>query len=197
MPSADVDGLLGLMLLQDFAAGGAAFRRWRDRPAAGPGPDACGTRERSPRGCGWSRARWRGRRSAAFTLQGAIAAAHARAASAEATDWGEIVRLYGLLARANPGPVVELNWAVAVAMRDGPAAGLARIEALMAGDGLADYRYAHMARADLLRRLERAAEAREAYGRALALPLPPEERRFVEARVAELGPCVAQSRKAW
>ena len=94
---------------------------------------------------------------------------HAEAPSAAATDWAQIVALYDVLAQAEPSPVVELNRAVAVAMRDGPAAGLALIDALLARGDLADYHLAHSARADLCRRLGRTADARDAYQRALEL----------------------------
>jgi RNA polymerase sigma-70 factor, ECF subfamily len=121
-----------------------------------------------------------------YTLQAAIAAVHAQAADAAGTDWGEIVGLYDVLLRMDPSPVVELNRAVAVSMRDGPAAGLALIEALLARGELSDYHLAHAARADLCRRLERGAEARDAYKTALALARQASERRFLERRIAEL-----------
>jgi RNA polymerase sigma-70 factor, ECF subfamily len=121
-----------------------------------------------------------------YGLQAAIAAAHAEAPTAEATDWDRIVGLYDLLARADPSPVVELNRAVAVAMRDGPAAGLARIDPLLAGGRLDTYHLAHAARADLLRRLGRTADARAAYQRALDLARQRPERRFLERRLREL-----------
>jgi RNA polymerase sigma-70 factor, ECF subfamily len=122
-----------------------------------------------------------------YGLQAAIAAAHAEAPTAEATDWDRIVGLYDLLARADPSPVVELNRAVAVAMRDGPAAGLALVDSLLAGGQLGTYHLAHAARADLLRRLDRPAEARAAYRRALELTRQQPERRFLERRLRELG----------
>ena len=121
-----------------------------------------------------------------YTLQAAIAAVHADAPSAAATDWAQIVALYDVLARVEPSPVVELNRAVAVAMRDGPEAGLALIDAIFARDELADYHLAHAARADLCRRLGRTAEARNCYERALALARQDPERRFLERRLAEL-----------
>ena len=126
------------------------------------------------------------RRFGPYTLQAAIAGVHADGEAA-ATDWGEIVGLYDLLLRVDPTPVVELNRAVALAMRDGPAAGLAQIDALLARGELADYHLAHSARADLCRRLGRAAEARAAYERALALARQEPERRFLERRLGELG----------
>jgi RNA polymerase sigma-70 factor (ECF subfamily) len=126
------------------------------------------------------------RRFGPYTLQAAIAAVHAGAASADATDWREIVGLYDLLLRADPSPVVELNRAVAVAMRDGPAAGLALVDTILARGDLQDYRLAHAAQADLCRRLGRTAQARAAYERALALTRQAPERRFLERRLAEL-----------
>ena len=121
-----------------------------------------------------------------YTVQAAIAAVHANAANAVATDWAQIVALYDLLARVEPSPVVELNRAVAVAMRDGPSAGLALIDAILEGGDLSDYHLAHAARADLCRRLGRRAEARASYERALSLTEQEPERRFLERRLAEL-----------
>jgi RNA polymerase sigma-70 factor, ECF subfamily len=126
------------------------------------------------------------RRFGAYALQAAIAAVHAQAPSAEATDWKEIVGLYDVLLRVEPSPVVELNRAVAVAMRDGPEAGLALIDAILARGELSDYHLAHAARADLCRRLGRTAQARASYKRALALARQEPERRFLERRLAEL-----------
>jgi RNA polymerase sigma-70 factor (ECF subfamily) len=126
------------------------------------------------------------RRFGPYTLQAAIAAVHAGAPSAAATDWAQIVALYDVLVRADPSPVVELNRAVAVAMRDGPAAGLALIDAILARGDLGDYRLAHSARADLCRRLGRTGEARAAYERALGLTRQEPERRFLERRLREL-----------
>ena len=126
------------------------------------------------------------RRPGPYCLQAAISAVHADAPRASATDWGEIVGLYDLLAQLEPSPVVELNRAVAVAMRDGPAAGLALVDAILARGDLNDYRLAHAARADLCRRLEKIAEARASYQRALALTRQGPERRFLEGRLAEL-----------
>ena len=111
---------------------------------------------------------------------------HANASNAAATDWAQIVALYDLLARAEPSPVVELNRAVAVAMRDGPLAGLELIDAILVRGDLADYHLAHSARADLCRRLGRTAEARASYERALSLTEQEPERRFLERRLAEL-----------
>jgi RNA polymerase sigma-70 factor, ECF subfamily len=121
-----------------------------------------------------------------YTLQAAIAAVHAGASSAAATDWSRIVGLYDLLQRASPSPVVELNRAVAVAMRDGPLAGLALVDAILAGGDLEDYYLAHSARADLCRRLGRRAESRASYERALTLARPEAARRFLMRRLNEL-----------
>jgi RNA polymerase sigma-70 factor (ECF subfamily) len=126
------------------------------------------------------------RRIGPYTLQAAIAAVHAESTSAAATDWAQIVGLYDVLARAEPSPVVELNRAVAVAMRDGPEAGLALVDAILARGELSDYRLAHAARADLCRRLGRKSEAKASYERALALTRQEPERRFLERRLAEL-----------
>ena len=122
-----------------------------------------------------------------YAVQAAIAAVHTDAATAAETDWNEIVALYDVLARISPSPVVDLNRAVAVAMRDGPAAGLAIIDAILAEGDLADYYLAHSARADMYRRLGKTGEARAAYARALELTRQEPERRFLERRLAELG----------
>jgi RNA polymerase sigma-70 factor (ECF subfamily) len=127
------------------------------------------------------------RRIGPYTLQAAIAAAHARARTAAATDWEQIASLYDVLARVDPSPVVALNRAAAVAMRDGPAAGLVLIDEILARGELADYHLAHSARAELCRRLGRNAEARTSYERALALTRLEPERRFLEGRLAALG----------
>ena len=121
-----------------------------------------------------------------YAIQAAIAAVHAEAATAAATEWNEIVGLYDVLMRTGASPVVELNRAVAVAMRDGPAAGLALVDTILLRGDLADYRLAHAARADLCRRLGRDADARVSYQRALALTKQEPERRFLERRLAEL-----------
>ena len=122
----------------------------------------------------------------AYTIQAAISAEHARASSMSATDWGRIVALYDLLAQAEPSPVVELNRAVAIAMRDGPLAGLSLIDGILGQGELTDYHLAHAARADMCRRLGRCSEARAAYHRALALAKQEPERRFLERRLREL-----------
>jgi RNA polymerase sigma-70 factor (ECF subfamily) len=121
-----------------------------------------------------------------YAIQAAIAGEHARVADTSATDWARIVSLYDLLLKADPSPVVELNRAAAIAMREGPEAGLALIDAILARGELGDYRHAHAARADLLRRLGRLDEARIAYERALALTAQEPERRFIEKRLREV-----------
>lgn len=126
------------------------------------------------------------RRIGPYILQAAIAAVHAEAADAAATDWAQIVGLYDVLARIDASPVVELNRAVAVAMRDGPAPGLALVDAILARNDLADYHLTHAVRADLCRRLGRVAEARVSYRLALALVRQEPERRFLERRLRGL-----------
>ena len=126
------------------------------------------------------------RRFGPYSLQAAISAVHAEAASTAATDWAQIVGLYDVLLRMDPSPVISLNRAVAVAMRDGPAAGLALVDELFAQDELADYHLAHAVRADLCRRLGNNAEARGSYERALSLARQEPERRFLKQRLAEL-----------
>jgi RNA polymerase sigma-70 factor (ECF subfamily) len=179
-------GLLALMLLHEArrmartsAAGELVLLAEQDRSRWDRGL----IRE----GSGLVRSALGSRRIGAYTLQAAIAAVHADAPSPPETDWAQIVALYDLLLRADPSPVIELNRAAAVAMRDGPAAGLALVDAILARGDLGAYHLAHSARADLCRRLGRVADAREAYGRALALARQEPERRFLERRLAELG----------
>ncbi len=191
LPEAEAVGLLALMLLHDSRrrarmneVGDLVLLNEQDRSKWDRGQIAEGVRLveqalRSERLSGQDG-------PGAYAVQAAIAAVHAEAPSAEATDWAEIVGLYDLLMRTTPTPIVELNRAVAVAMRDGPAAGLALVDAIFARGDLKDYRLAHAARADLCRRLGRAAEARAAYERALALTRQEPERRFLERRLAEL-----------
>jgi RNA polymerase sigma-70 factor (ECF subfamily) len=181
----EADGLLALMLLHHSrraartGEGGELVLledqdrgRW-DRAAIAEG---CELVERA----------LRSRRFGPYTLQGAIAAVHAESPDFEATDWAQIVGLYDLLLRAEPSPVVALNRAVAVAMRDGPQSGLELVEGIL-GRGLLDaYLPAHAARADLCRRLGRTEEARASYRRALALARQEPERRFLERRLGEL-----------
>jgi RNA polymerase sigma-70 factor (ECF subfamily) len=126
------------------------------------------------------------RRFGPYTVQAAIAAVHAQAPAAAETDWAEIVALYDVLQRMTPSPVVELNRAVAISMRDGPKAGAQAIEAILARGELAEYHLAHAARGDMYRRLGNASEARASYERALTLARQASERRFLERRLAEL-----------
>jgi RNA polymerase sigma-70 factor, ECF subfamily len=126
------------------------------------------------------------RRFGPYSLQAAISAVHAEAPGAQATDWAQIVALYDVLARLDPSPVIALNRAVAVAMRDGPAVALELIEEILREGELEDYHLAHAARADLCRRLGRNADARASYERALALARQEPERRFLKQRLAEL-----------
>jgi len=126
------------------------------------------------------------RRAGPYTIQAAIAAVHAGAATAAETDWADIVGLYGVLARLDPSPVIELNRAVAVAMRDGPAAGLALIDAILSRGELLEYRLAHAARGELLRRMGRNAEARASFERALELSTQEPERQLLRRRLAVL-----------
>ena len=186
LPEPEVLGLLALMLLHESRRGARASAQGelvlmadQDRSLWDGGMIAEGAAlvERA----------LRSRRFGPYTLQAAIAAVHAEAPSAEATDWRQIVGLYDVLMRADPSPVVELNRAAAVAMRDGPEAGLALVDALLARGELGGYHLAHSARADLCRRLGRAADARASYTRALALARQEPERRFLERRIAELG----------
>ena len=123
-----------------------------------------------------------------YALQAAIAAVHADAKASTDTNWEEIVGLYDLLLEIDPSPVIELNRAVAVAMKDGPAAGLALVDGILNRGDLADYRFAHAARADLCRRLGRTEEARVSYERALKLTRQGPERRFLERRLGSVGP---------
>ena len=185
LPEPEAMGLLALMLLQES----------RRTARASPTGDLVlldeqdrllWNRDQIAEGLALVRRALASRRFGPYTLQAAIAAVHAQASDAAATDWSRIVRLYDLLAQAVPSPVVELNRAVAVAMRDGPAAGLALIDAILARGDLADYHLAHSARADLCRRLGKHTEARVSYQRALALVQQEPERRFLERRLAGL-----------
>ena len=121
-----------------------------------------------------------------YAIQAAIAAVHAEARTAEATDWSQIVGLYDVLLQADSSPIIELNRAAAVAMCNGPAAGLALVDAILARGELWGYQFAHSARADLCRRLGRVDDARVSYGRALALARQEPDRRFLERRLREL-----------
>ena len=126
------------------------------------------------------------RRFGSYTLQAAIAAVHAEAESVAVTDWRQIVALYDRLLQIQPSPVVQLNRAVAIAMRDGPEAGLTHIDAVLEHGELANYYLAHSARADMYRRLGRTAEARSSYQKALALTQQEPERQFLQERIRRL-----------
>jgi RNA polymerase sigma-70 factor (ECF subfamily) len=185
LPEPEAEGLLALMLLQD------SRREARTSPSGelvliDDQDRASWNRAEIAEGSALVQRALRSRRFGPYTLQAAIAAVHAEAPDAASTGWAEIVGLYDLLLRIEPSPVIELNRAVALAMRDGPAAGLERIDALIAGGELAGYVPLYSARADLLRRLGRAAEARASYERALALAQQEPERRVFERRLAEL-----------
>lgn len=185
LPEPEVTGLLALMLLQESrraarstSEGAVILLEDQDR--------SLWNREQIVEGLALVKRIFVARAAGPYMLQAAIAVEHARAVSAASTDWKRIVELYDALQALHPSSVVELNRAVAVAMRDGPAAGLALIDALFARGELADYHLAHAARADLLRRLGRDAEARAAYERALVLARQEPERRFLEKRLTEL-----------
>jgi RNA polymerase sigma-70 factor (ECF subfamily) len=186
LPEPEAVGLLALMLLQESrrlartsAEGDLVLLNDQDR--------SLWNREQIAEGKALVERALSSRRFGPYTLQAAIAAVHAGAPNAAATDWAQIVGLYDILVLAEPSPVVELNRAVAVAMRDGPEAGLALIDAILARGDLTEYHLAHSARADLCRRLGRTAEARDSYKRSLALARQEPERRFLERRLRELG----------
>jgi len=181
----DAKGLLALMLLHDSrraarssASGEIVLLEDQDRSLWNRDQIAEGTRlvEQALSSGG----------GGPYAIQAAIAAVHAGAATAGETDWDEIVGLYGVLMGIDPSPVIELNRAVAIAMRDGPAAGLTIIDAILARGDLRDYRLAHAARAELCRRLGKTADARVSFERALALTRQEPERRLLERRLAEL-----------
>jgi RNA polymerase sigma-70 factor, ECF subfamily len=184
-PEPEVEGLLALMLLQESRraartspSGELVLLENQDR--------SLWNREQIAEGLSRVRQALASRRFGPYTLQAAIAAVHAEAPTAGSTDWAQIVDLYGVLARIEPSPVVELNRAVAVAMRDGPAAGLALIDSILERGELADYHLAHSARAELCRRLGRTADARISYQRAIDLTRQETERRFLSARLSDL-----------
>jgi RNA polymerase sigma-70 factor (ECF subfamily) len=185
LPEPEALGLLALMLLHESRRaartspnGDLILLEDQDRSRWSP--------EQIAEGVGMVERALSSRRFGPYTLQAAIAAVHAEAPSAGTTDWAQIVGLYDLLLRVEPSPVIELNRAVALAMRDGPETGLAVVDAILARGDLDDYRLAHAARADLCRRLGRSAEARASYQRALSLTRTEPERRFLERRMAEL-----------
>ncbi len=186
LPDPEAKGLLALMLLQESRRtarttpeGDLVLLEDQDR--------ALWDRELIAQGKALTVAALSTEKVGSYALQAAIAAVHADAASTASTDWAQIAALYELLRTAQPSPVVELNRAVAVAMRDGPAAGLELIDGILARGQLTDYHLAHAARADLCRRLGLLAESRAAYERALELARQEPERRFLSRRLAELG----------
>ena len=185
LPEPEAIGLLALMLLQESRraartspTGALVLLNEQDR--------SLWNRDQITEGSALVEQALAGRRAGPYALQAALAAVHANAPSTEATDWDEIVGLYDVLLRVEPSPVVELNRAVAVAMRDGPEAGLAVIDAILDRGDLDDYHLAHAARADLCRRLGRISQARASYERAIALARQAPERQFLERRLAEL-----------
>jgi RNA polymerase sigma-70 factor (ECF subfamily) len=184
-PEPEVMGLLALMLLQESRraartspTGEMILLENQDR--------SLWSRQQIAEGVGLVEKALKSRRFGCYTLQAAIAAVHAEAESVAATDWRQIVALYDQLVGIQPSPVVQLNRAVAIAMRDGPEAGLAQIDAVLEHGELADYYLAHSARADMCRRLGRTAEARSSYEKALALTQQEPERQFLQERIRHL-----------
>ncbi len=185
LPESEVMGLLALMLLQDSrraarssADGEVILLEDQDR--------SLWDRALIDKGMALVEQALGSRRFGPYTLQAAIAAVHAEAREASATDWAQIVGLYDVLLRASPSPVVELNRAIAVAMRDGPAGGLALVEGILERGDLEDYYLAHSARAELCRRLGNRGEAAASYRKALGLARQEPARRFLERRLGEL-----------
>jgi len=185
IPKPEILGLLALMLLQESRrtartspAGELILLENQDR--------SLWNREQIAEGVALVEEALKSRRFGSYTLQAAIAAVHAEAESIGATDWRQIVALYNQLMRIQPSPVVRLNRAVAIAMRDGPDAGLREIDAALEHGELASYYLAHSARAEMCRRLGRTAEARASYEKALALTQQEPERQFLERRIREL-----------
>lgn len=185
LPEPEVMGLLGLMLLHESrraarssASGDLILLDQQDR--------SLWDEDMIAEGSSLVQRALSTRRFGPYTIQAAIAAVHAGAPGADRTDWGQIVGLYDVLLRVEPSPVVELNRAAAVAMRDGPEAGLRLVDAILERGDLADYHLAHAARADLCRRTGRLDEARSAYEAALQLVKQEPERRFLEKRLIEL-----------
>ncbi len=184
-PEPEVLGLLSLMLLQESRhaaraspSGELILLEDQDR--------SLWNREQIAEAVAWLSKALKSRRFGSYTLQAAIAAVHAEAESVAATDWRQIVALYDRLAQIQPSPVVQLNRAVAIAMRDGPEAGLSQIDVLLEHGELANYYLAHSARADMYRRLGRTSEARSSYEKALALTQQEPERQFLQERIRQL-----------
>lgn len=185
LPEPEVVGLLSLMLLQESRraartspTGELILLENQDR--------SLWNQEQIAEGVALVENALKSRRFGAYTLQAAIAAVHAEAESTAATDWRQIVALYNQLLRIQPSPVVQLNRAVAIAMRDGPEAGLKQIDAVLEHGELANYYLAHSARAEMYRRLGRTAEARASYEKALALTQQAPERQFLQERIRQL-----------
>jgi RNA polymerase sigma-70 factor (ECF subfamily) len=185
LPEPEAVGLLALMLLQDSRRA-ARTSPTGDLILLDDQDRSLWIQDQIAEGASLVEQALSARRIGPYILQAAIAAVHAQAPSAAATDWAQIVALYDLLMRADPSPVVELNRAVAVAMRDGPLAGLALIDTILSRGDLVNYHLAHSARADLCRRLGRTAEARASYEQALSLTQQEPEQRFLERRLAAL-----------
>jgi RNA polymerase sigma-70 factor, ECF subfamily len=185
VPKAEIIGLLALMLLQESRraartspAGELILLENQDR--------SLWNRDQIAEGVALVEKALNSRRFGAYTLQAAIAAVHAEAESTAATDWRQIVTLYNQLVRIHPSPVAHLNRAVAIAMRDGPEAGLKHINAVLAHGELANYYLAHAARADMYRRLGRTDEARASYEKARSLTQQEPERQFLQERIRQL-----------
>jgi len=185
VPNPEVIGLLALMLLQESRhaartspTGELILLENQDR--------SLWNREQIAEGVALLEQALKSQRFGSYTLQAAIAAVHAEAESTAATDWRQIVALYNQLVRIHPSPVVQLNRAVAIAMRDGPEAGLRQIDAVLEHGELANYYLAHSARADMYRRLGRTDEARSSYEKALTLTQQEPERQFLQERIREL-----------
>jgi RNA polymerase sigma-70 factor, ECF subfamily len=185
LPEPEVQGLLALLLLQDSRRS-ARTTLEGDLIPLEEQDRSLWNRASIAEGCDLVRHALHSRRFGVYTLQAAIAAVHAESRSPQETDWAEIAGLYGALLRLEPSPIIQLNRAVAVAMRDGPEAGLVLIDPLLDQRGLGRYHLAHAAKADLLRRLGRLAEAKASYEIALALTQQEPEQRFVKRRLAEI-----------
>jgi RNA polymerase sigma-70 factor, ECF subfamily len=186
LPSPEVTGLLGLMLLHESRrparttpAGDLILLEDQDR--------SLWNRDMIEEGTSLVAQAFLSKPPGVYTLQAAIAALHTEAKNAEATDWAQIAGLYTLLLRINPSPVIELNRAVAIAMHQGPEAGLKQIDAILERGELKDYHLAYSARAEMCRKTGRTSEARTSWERALALAQQDPERRFIERKLRELG----------
>ena len=186
LPDSEVAGLLGLMLLHE------SRRPARTTPAGDlirleDQDRSCWYRDMITKGLLLVKRAFASKPPGPYALQAAIAALHAEAKRADATDWAQIATLYGLLLRINPTPIIELNRAVAVAMHKGPEVGLQQVDAILARGELTDYHLAHAARAELCRKMGRTNEARASWERALVLAQQDPERRFIEGKLRELG----------